>query len=279
MRFVAAPYWDLAGRFVDRPEGTEPRAQLPVLRRPPSPLDGRRVARPGLQRGRPSRQGRQGRGRARLDEDGGGRGLAARLDDSEFTVRSVEEKPWRRTPHPPFTHSTLQQEAGRKLRFSAHRTHAGGPGPVRGGYITYMRTDSTTLSQRRSTPPGARRARSTETTTFRRSPAATTSKVKNAQEAHEAIRPAGDPFRTPEQVARDGVSRDEQRLYDLGVEAHRRVADDGRDRRVRLGPRGRDVLGRRARRVRRVRERHQVLRLPQGLRRRRGRPEHRPRRP
>ena len=147
------------------------------------------------------------------------------------------------------------------------------------GYITYMRTDSTTLSQ---TAIDAARAQARELygdAYVPDAPRVYASKVKNAQEAHEAIRPSGDRFRTPEQVARDGVSRRRAAAVRPGVEAHRRLPDEGRDRRVRLGARRRDVLGRGERRVRRVRQRYQVLRLPQGLRRGRGRPERRPRRP
>ena len=113
-------------------------------------------------------------------------------------MRSVEERPWRRTPHAPFMTSTLQQEAGRKLRFSAARTMRVAQDLYEAGYITYMRTDSTTLSAE-----ALEAARSQATALYGAEyvptrPRRYDKKVKNAQEAHEAIRPAGDTFRTPE---------------------------------------------------------------------------------
>ena len=79
-------------------------------------------------------------------DEGGARGLADRLADAPFAVRSVEEKPYRRSPYAPFMTSTLQQEAGRKLRFGSQRTMQVAQRLYENGFITYMRTDSTTLS-------------------------------------------------------------------------------------------------------------------------------------
>jgi DNA topoisomerase-1 len=138
--------------------------------------------------------------------------LAGRLEDSEFAVRSVEERPWRRTPHPPFMTSTLQQEAGRKLRFSASRTMRVAQTLYESGYITYMRTDSTTLS---AEALSAARSQARQLYGEQFVPAAPRrydKKVKNAQEAHEAIRPAGDAFRTPDESR---LSGDQRRLYEL----------------------------------------------------------------
>jgi DNA topoisomerase I len=208
MRFVAASYWDLSGRFVDAEEGQR---QGGAFGASLVALDGRRMV-----SGRDFEE--NGTVRAdrlaevvRLDEDGA-RGLAGRLEDSEFTVRSVEERPWRRSPHPPFMTSTLQQEAGRKLRFSAHRTMRVAQNLYESGFITYMRTDSTTLSSEALSA-----ARSQARSLFGEAfvPAQTRrydKKVKNAQEAHEAIRPAGDAFRTPDQ---SGLHGDQRRLYEL----------------------------------------------------------------
>ena len=128
---------------------------------------------------------------------------------------SMTHKPFRRSPSAPFMTSTLQQEAGRKLRFSSKRTMQVAQHLYEEGWITYMRTDSTTLSEpgpRRGPGPGPAALR--PRVRARPSPAATSKKVKNAQEAHEAIRPAGETFRTPDEAARS-LSGDEFRLYDL----------------------------------------------------------------
>jgi len=208
MRFTSASYWDLAGRFVDTEEGQRKGGSFAASL---VALDGKRLV-----TGRDfDEDGRVGPDRSAevvlLDEDAA-RGLATRLEDSEFTVRSVEEKPWRRTPHPPFMTSTLQQEAGRKLRFSAHRTMRVAQDLYESGYITYMRTDSTTLSSEALTA-----ARSQASSLFGAEyvpaqPRRYDKKVKNAQEAHEAIRPAGETFRTPDGT---GLHGDQRRLYEL----------------------------------------------------------------
>jgi DNA topoisomerase I len=208
MRFTSASYWDLAGRFADaeveRKQGGSFSASLLAL-------DGRRLV-----SGRDfTEDGQVATDRAdevvRLDEDGA-RGLAARLGDSGFTVRSVEEKPWRRTPYPPFMTSTLQQEAGRKLRFSAHRTMRVAQDLYEAGFITYMRTDSTTLSGEALSAARAQARALYGDDYVPAQPRRYDKKVKNAQEAHEAIRPAGDAFRTPEQT---GLHGDQRRLYEL----------------------------------------------------------------
>ena len=136
------------------------------------------------------------------------------LSSSSFSVRSVEERPWRRTPHAPFMTSTLQQEAGRKLRFTAARTMRIAQDLYEAGHITYMRTDSTTLSEE-ALSAARSQARSLYGDQYvPASPRRYDKKVKNAQEAHEAIRPAGDNFRTPGQI-RNQVGADEFRLYEL----------------------------------------------------------------
>jgi DNA topoisomerase-1 len=141
--------------------------------------------------------------------------LAGRLDGVPFGVKSVERKPYRRSPYAPFRTTTLQQEASRKLGFSAKYAMSVAQRLYENGYITYMRTDSITLSQ---TAINAARTQARELYGAEYVPDAPrvyTSKVKNAQEAHEAIRPAGDRFRTPPQAARAGLSGDELRLYEL----------------------------------------------------------------
>jgi DNA topoisomerase I len=139
-------------------------------------------------------------------------GLARRLDAVRFAVKTVERKPYRRAPYAPFRTTTLQQEASRKLGFSAKYTMSVAQRLYENGRITYMRTDSVILSQ---TAINAARAQARElygAEYVPDQPRVYTGKVKNAQEAHEAIRPAGDRFRTP---PRSGLSGDELRLYEL----------------------------------------------------------------
>ena len=148
-----------------------------------------------------------------LDEVGATQ-LATDLQDREFTVASVEPKPYRRRPAAPFITSTLQQEAGRKFGFSSARTMQAAQRLYENGHITYMRTDSTTLSaDALSTARDLIRSKygpdnvPDEARIY-------TKKVKNAQEAHEAIRPAGEQWRAPDDLAGE-VSADAARVYDL----------------------------------------------------------------
>ena len=134
-----------------------------------------------------------------LDEDDAAQSRR-RLEGAAFTVRSVEEKPYTRRPAAPFMTSTLQQEASRKLRLSAQQTMRIAQRLYENGYITYMRTDSTTLSE---SALAAARDQARElygAESVPPEPRQYNRKVKNAQEAHEAIRPAGDRFRTPDEV-------------------------------------------------------------------------------
>ncbi|HEX4655690.1 MAG TPA: type I DNA topoisomerase, partial [Mycobacteriales bacterium] len=203
MRFRSAGYWDLDATF-DTGDG-DPRMFDATL----VGLDGRRVA-----TGRDFNEtGQLTSDVVHLDADGAA-ALAARLTDATFSVRSVEPRPYRRSPYAPFITSTLQQEASRKLRFSAQVTMRLAQRLYENGYITYMRTDSTTLSD---TALSAARDQARElygADYVPASPRRYERKVKNAQEAHEAIRPAGDRFRTPQQV-RGELGADEYRLYEL----------------------------------------------------------------
>ncbi|HTF07328.1 MAG TPA: type I DNA topoisomerase, partial [Asanoa sp.] len=140
--------------------------------------------------------------------------LATGLRGAQLTVSSVEQKPYTRRPYAPFMTSTLQQEAGRKLRFSSERTMSIAQRLYENGYITYMRTDSTTLSE---SAIGAARNQARQLygeEYVHPTPRQYTRKVKNAQEAHEAIRPAGDVFQTPGQL-HSQLDTDEFRLYEL----------------------------------------------------------------
>ena len=207
MAFRSAEYWDIVAdlSLLEAPaEG--PRAFSATL----ISLGGDRIA--------TGRDFEPTTGRARGDvvhlDEGAARGLAARLADRPFKVIRVEEKPYRRRPYAPFITSTLQQEAARKMRFSSAQTMRTAQRLYENGYITYMRTDSVNLAESaieaarqqvrdlygdRFVPPQPRRY---------------TSKVKNAQEAHEAIRPAGDTFRTPGEVANE-LTTEEFKLYEL----------------------------------------------------------------
>jgi len=203
MRFRSAGYWDLDATF-DTGDG-DPRTFDATL----VGLDGKRVA-----TGRDFNESGQLTGDVvHLDAEAAA-ALAARLDGATFAVRSVEQRPYRRSPYAPFITSTLQQEASRKLRFSAQVTMRLAQRLYENGYITYMRTDSTTLSDTALTAARDQARELYGADYVPDSPRRYERKVKNAQEAHEAIRPAGDRFRTPQHV-RGELGADEFRLYEL----------------------------------------------------------------
>ncbi len=208
MAFVVARYWSLTATFgVTTPvEADAPRDFTAGL----ATLDGKPVA-AGSSFTRAGELKRPDT--VHLDESAA-RSLADGLRDTEFRVRSVERKPYRRRPAAPFMTSTFQQEAGRKLRMSATAAMRVAQSLYEKGYITYMRTDSTTLSQAALNAARDAIAQRFGADYLPGSPRRYAKKVKNAQEAHEAIRPAGDRFRTPEEV-RGSLSRDEARAYEL----------------------------------------------------------------
>jgi DNA topoisomerase I len=218
--FTPAKYWDLEAEFATsehgKPEADEPTVFTATL----STVDGRRVAQgrdfapDGTLRAASGGGETGGRGVLHLEGEAAA-ALAGRLADASFSVSSVERKPYRRSPYAPFRTTTLQQEASRKLGFSAKYTMSVAQRLYENGFITYMRTDSITLSQ---TAIEAARVQARELYGNEYIPdkhRTYTSKVKNAQEAHEAIRPAGDRFRTPQQAGQAGLKGDELRLYDL----------------------------------------------------------------
>ncbi len=200
MAFVAATYWDLEAAFP-----TEPAFKAALVS-----VDDARVA-----QGRDfDAQGQLSRADTMVLDEVAARGLVSRLDGAAFTVRSVDTKPYTSRPKPPFITSTLQQVGGSRLRMSAQQVMRVAQGLYERGYITYMRTDSTTLSETALTA-----ARRQIEELFGRdyvppSPRTYASKSKNAQEAHEAIRPAGDDFRTPDSLKGE-LSGDDLRLYEL----------------------------------------------------------------
>ena len=200
MAFRSAEYWDLLATF--DPGAFEARLVA---------LDGSRIAQ-GKDFEPTTGELREG-GVVRLDE-ARARTLAESLDDATFAVRSVEERPYRRKPAAPFRTATLQQEASRKLRFSAQTTMRVAQRLYESGYITYMRTDSTTLSESALAAARTQVAELFGEDFVPAKPRVYGRAVANAQEAHEAIRPAGDAFRTPKQLERE-LNRDELALYDL----------------------------------------------------------------
>jgi DNA topoisomerase-1 len=205
MAFVSASYWDIAAQM-DAGADATPR-QFPARL---VAVDGTRVA-TGRDFGP---DGRLKNSSARALDEASARRLAEALQGRDLAVESVESKPYTRKPYAPFMTSTLQQEAGRKLRFPADRTMRSAQRLYENGYITYLRTDSTTLSE---SAIAAARSQARELYGDAYVPAQPrqyTRKVKNAQEAHEAIRPAGDTFRTPGEIARE-VEGDDFRLYEL----------------------------------------------------------------
>ncbi|MEK0021555.1 type I DNA topoisomerase [Corynebacterium sp. KPL4035] len=140
--------------------------------------------------------------------------LETALSGADMQVAGVEHKPYTRKPYAPFMTSTLQQEAGRRLHFTSERTMRIAQRLYENGHITYMRTDSTSLSKQ-----GLSAARNSATGIYGAeyvsdSPRVYDRKVKNSQEAHEAIRPAGESFATPGQLSGQ-LDAEEFKLYDL----------------------------------------------------------------
>jgi DNA topoisomerase I len=205
MAFRSADYWDLVATLdtgtADEPSSFESRLVT---------VDGHRVA-----------QGRDFDSRGQLKDRSAGvvvldeqqaRELATALDGAPFEVQSVEAKPYRRSPYAPFRTTTLQQEASRKLGFGAARTMQVAQRLYEGGHITYMRTDSIALSETAIAAARTQVGQLFGVEYLPDTPRHYSSKVKNAQEAHEAIRPAGETFRTPGET---GLTGDEFRLYEL----------------------------------------------------------------
>ncbi|MFG7941368.1 MULTISPECIES: type I DNA topoisomerase [Streptomyces] len=206
--FRSAEYWDLTGTFAGQ-AGDASAGDPGTFGARLVSVDGRRVAQ-GRDFG-PDGQLKDPAGVLHLDEEAA-RTLAAALENTDFAVRSVESKPYRRSPYAPFRTTTLQQEASRKLGFGAKATMQVAQKLYENGYITYMRTDSTTLSD---TAVAAARSQVTQlygSDYLPDKPRTYAGKVKNAQEAHEAIRPSGDRFRTP---AETGLTGDQFKLYEL----------------------------------------------------------------
>ncbi|MCL3777368.1 MULTISPECIES: type I DNA topoisomerase [unclassified Actinomyces] len=211
MAFTAAGYWGVEAELAAG-GGVGEEAQSFTARL--ATLDGRRVA-----TGRDFNDSGQLRpaavkaGTVHLHE-GGARAVADAVLRSAPQVAEVEEKPYKRRPAAPFTTSTLQQEASRKLRMNPRETMRVAQGLYENGFITYMRTDSTVLSSQAVSAARAQVAELYGPEYVPAKPRLYATRTKGAQEAHEAIRPAGDHFRTPAQVA-DELSGSQFRLYEL----------------------------------------------------------------
>ena len=203
MAFVPAGYWSLDGSFAPAEDLDKSFGATLIS------VDDKKVA-----TGRDfDSEGNASKDVLILDQDAA-TDLATGLQGSDFAVRSVESKPYTRRPYPPFRTSTLQQEAGRKLRYSSSRTMSVAQRLYENGYITYMRTDSVELSDAAVNTSRSQISKLYGEEFLSSSARKYSGKqAKGAQEAHEAIRPAGE-FLTPEQVAAD-VGRDEAALYDL----------------------------------------------------------------
>jgi DNA topoisomerase-1 len=204
LAFRTASYWDLIASLTPATEKESFDSRLVRI-------DGKRIA-----------AGRD------FDDRGNLTGDAAALDEAAataladairapgvpITVTSVDSKPYTRRPAAPFTTSTLQQEAGRKLRFSARQTMSVAQSLYENGYITYMRTDSPSLSQQAIDAARKQAKALYGAETVPDAPRLYTGKSKNAQEAHEAIRPSGDTFRTPGEL-QSVIRGNDWKLYDL----------------------------------------------------------------
>ncbi|HTL40425.1 MAG TPA: type I DNA topoisomerase [Pseudolysinimonas sp.] len=206
LAFVPAAYWDLTAQLAPQAGAEGNPFESKIAR-----LDGKRVA-----------SGRDYNDRGQLTGDvvaldetkAEALADALRLPQTSFTVSNLETKPYTRRPAAPFTTSTLQQEAARKLRFSARQTMSVAQGLYENGYITYMRTDSPTLSQQAISAARSQAARLYGAESVPEKPRLYSGKSKNAQEAHEAIRPSGETFRTPSELS-NVLRGNEFKLYDL----------------------------------------------------------------
>jgi len=204
LAFTAASYWDLIAQFTPTTSTQDFESRLVRV-------DGARIA-----VGRDfDDKGVLKSGAVALDE-AKAQSLASQLRDPSVSlvVSSVESKPYTRRPAAPFTTSTLQQEAGRKLRFSARQTMSVAQGLYENGYITYMRTDSATLSGQAINAARTQAAALYGVETIPDKPRVYAGKNKSAQEAHEAIRPSGETFRTPAELS-NVLRGNDFKLYDL----------------------------------------------------------------
>ncbi len=203
MAFVPSTWWDIEAIFATAKDERFPSTL--------SELNGQRLA---LGKDFDSKGNFVGQGKVVRLNEAEARALADALHGEPFTVLGTDEKPFTQRPYAPFITSTLQQEGSRKLGFTAQRTMRAAQRLYENGYITYMRTDSTNLSKEALSAARTQVVQLYGEPFLHPTPRTYDKKVKNAQEAHEAIRPAGEKFRTPQEV-RSELSDDEFKLYDL----------------------------------------------------------------
>ena len=201
--FRSASFWNVEARLVTR-GGEDFQAHLVAV-------DG---VRPAASKDFDSKGNLESTGVILLDGDRSAR-LARAVEDSLLRIRSVDRRPYTRKPQAPFRTSTLQREASTRLRFEPGRTMRAAQALYEHGYITYMRTDSITLSETALQTARSEVARRFGKDYLPSRPVRYTGKVANAQEAHEAIRPAGDRWRTPEEVVSLVSDRDQHLVYQL----------------------------------------------------------------
>ncbi len=203
MAFISSSWWDIEAQF-----STPKNESFPAIL---YELEGKRLA---LGKDFDSSGKFTGEGKVVRLSEAEARALASGLRGVPFTVLGTEEKPFTQRPYAPFITSTLQQEGVRKLGFDSKRTMRAAQSLYENGYITYMRTDSTNLSKEALSAARAQVVDLYGQEYLHPTPRTYEKKVKNAQEAHEAIRPAGERFRTPQEVKAE-LGNDEWRLYDL----------------------------------------------------------------
>ncbi len=204
-RFVRSVYWDLEGSFSPAAKPGSPRVDAKMIE-----LDGKRLA---IGKDFDSATGKLIGDKVLLLGEERAKELETTLRKADFKVQSVERKPYTDKPAPPFTTSTLQQEANRKLRLSARATMQAAQRLYENGFITYMRTDSTTLSTQAVDSARKMIGELYGKEFLPDAPRTYRTKVKNAQEAHEAIRPSGEFVQPADVKARVGI--DEARVYEL----------------------------------------------------------------
>ena len=202
MQYVTAGYWGLKINAVTEGNETFSARLLEI--------DGLRVA-----TGKDfNEKGNWDSDLVRVLDESSANDLSSSLNQKDLQVVSVEPKPYRRRPASPFTTSTFQQEAGRKLRFSASRAMGIAQSLYQNGHITYMRTDSTTLSDTAISASRKAIEISFGSDYLPSEPRLYKNKTRNAQEAHEAIRPAGETFRKPDELSKE-LSKDEYLIYEM----------------------------------------------------------------
>ncbi|MDO5668507.1 MAG: type I DNA topoisomerase [Corynebacterium sp.] len=208
MAFISAEYWDLSAELDTGKDGNDPENPR-TFQAKLSTIDGQRVA-----QGRDFDDRGRLKGEAVVVDKQQAEALAEALQGADMQVTGVEEKPYTRRPYAPFMTSTLQQEAGRKLHYTSDRTMRIAQRLYENGHITYMRTDSTSLSEQ-GLSAARQQAKELYGDAFvADSPRRYDRKSKNSQEAHEAIRPAGERFATPGEL-HGQLDAEEFKLYEL----------------------------------------------------------------